>query len=170
MTIKEFQHTILPIKNTLYRLAKRVVGEAVEAEDVVQEVMIKVWNQRSDLSGIANVEAWCMRITKNLSIDKLRSKHRRTENFSSTMDQIDDEQTPYQVVETNDTMQQIANLMNKLPEKQKMVMQLRDIEGMAYQEIAESLEMPINQVKVNLFRARKQMREQITASKILNYE
>ena len=169
MTIKEFQHSILPIKNTLYRLAKRVVGETSEAEDVVQEVFVKVWNQRNELTEIANLEAWCMRLTKNLSIDKLRSKHRRTESLLPEFDQTDNEQTPYQLVETNDTMQQIENLMNALPEKQKMVMHLRDIEGLAYQEISDALEMPVNQVKVYLFRARKQMREEILTSKILNY-
>ena len=167
MNIKEFQNTILPIKNTLYRLAKRVVGETSEAEDVVQEVFVKIWNQRTQLTEITNVEAWCMRLTKNLSIDKLRSKHRRTEAFHPEFDQADDQQTPYQFVETNDTMQQIENMMNALPEKQKMVMHLRDIEGLAYQEIAEALEIPLNQVKVNLFRARKQVREQILASEIV---
>lgn len=163
MTIKEFQHTILPIKNTLYRLAKRVVGETSEAEDVVQEVFVKIWNQRNQLTEITNMEAWCMRLTKNLSIDKLRSKHRRTEPFEKGFEQVDNEQTPYQFVETNDTMSQIENMMNALPEKQKMVMHLRDIEGLPYQEIAETLDIPINQVKVNLFRARKQVREQILA-------
>lgn len=167
MNIKEFQNTILPIKNTLYRLAKRVVGETAEAEDVVQEVLVKIWNQRTQMSEIVNVEAWCMRLTKNLSIDKLRSKHRRTEAFQPEFDQVDDQQNPYQFVETNDTMQHIENMMNALPEKQKMVMHLRDIEGLAYQEIAETLEIPINQVKVYLFRARKQMRERILASEML---
>ncbi|MFT4762899.1 MAG: RNA polymerase sigma-70 factor (family 1) [Paraglaciecola sp.] len=167
MNSKEFQNTILPIKNTLFRLAKRVVGEASEAEDVVQEVFVKIWNQRSQLTEITNIEAWCMRLTKNLSIDKLRSKHRRTEAFQPEFDQVDDQQTPYQFVETNDTMQQIENMMNALPEKQKMVMHLRDIEGLAYQEIADALEIPINQVKVYLFRARKQMRERILSSKML---
>lgn len=167
MTIKEFQNTILPIKNTLYRLAKRVVGETSEAEDVVQEVFVKIWKQRNQLAEIANMEAWCMRLTKNLSIDKLRSKHRRTESLDKGFEQVDDEQNPYQFVEMNDTMNQIGKMMDALPEKQKMVMHLRDIEGLAYQEIAETLEIPMNQVKVYLYRARKQIREQILASKMM---
>ena len=166
MTIKDFQNTIFPFKDTLFRLSKRVVGEASEAEDVVQEVLVKVWNQRLQLTEITNIEAWCIRLTKNLSIDKLRSKHHRVESFGAGFDRADTEQTPYELAATNDTINHIQTMMDALPEKQKLVMHLRDIEEMTYQEIADALDMPINQVKVYLFRARKQVREQILTANL----
>ena len=75
MDIKQFKSEIIPYKNKLYRFAYRIVGNGAEAEDVVQEVMIKLWNQRGKLHQYNSIEAWCIQMTKNLSIDKTRSKH-----------------------------------------------------------------------------------------------
>ena len=70
-------------------------------------------------------------------------------------------QTPYQQAAQNDTLAHIGRCMQQLPEKQRLVMQLRDIEGMDYKSIAQTLEIPLAQVKVNLFRARKTIRQQL---------
>ena len=168
MSVKNFQNTVFPIKNTLFRVAKRVVGSTAEAEDVVQEVFIKIWKQRAQLPTIQNVEAWCMRMTKNLSIDKLRSKHQRTIELNSTYDQVDFSGNPHQLLESKDAMEQLQTIMNKLPEKQRLILHLRDVEGLSYQEISETMELPLNQIKVNLFRARKQMKEYILHNQAFN--
>lgn len=167
MSLKIFNQDILPIKDKLYRFALRITGSGFEAEDVVQEVMIKLWNKRTDLSQYASIEAWSMRMTKNLSIDKLRSKHRRTEDLTGTYDLAGGDVSPHELAEQQDTIYHIRQLMNQLPEKQKMVMQLRDIEDMSYQEIADVMDIPMNQVKVNLFRARKAIRNKLTQSNLL---
>ena len=96
MTRQEFKTHILPIKNKLFRFSFNIVNDRAEAEDVVQEVFIKLWKQRDNIGEIKNIEAWCMRVTRNLSIDKMRSKHRRTEGFKEGFDMKDDAQTPYQ--------------------------------------------------------------------------
>lgn len=165
MILEDYKKLVLPIKNKLFRFSLRIVGNVAEAEDVVQEVFIKVWNKRSELGSYKNVEAWCMTLTKNLSIDKLRSKHRRVDSIKEGFDMVSQSASPYQVAATNDTMSRIAQMMDMLPEKQRMVMQLRDIEGMAYKEIAEILNLTLDQVKINLFRARKAIR-----AKLLNSE
>ena len=164
MSLKEFTDKILPIKDKLYRFSLRIVGNAPEAEDVVQEVFIKLWKKRNELDQLNNIEAWCMRATRNLSIDKLRSKHKRLGMIPEGFDIKSTAATPDRLAESSDTLTRIKNFMNKLPEKQKMVMQLRDIEGMSYQEITEALSMPMNQVKVYLFRARQQIRAQLINS------
>ena len=164
MNLKEFQTYILPHKNKLYRFAMSIVGNAVEAEDVVQEVFIKIWQNREKLNSLKSVEAWSMKLTKNLSIDKLRSKHRRTDGLESTLSISSSDQTPDKAAEMNDTMSRIKNLMLSLPEKQRQVLQLRDIEGMSYEEISKILDLPLNQVKVNLFRARKLIRAKLIKS------
>lgn len=153
-----FKKRILPIKDQLYRFAARILNNATEAEDVVQEVLVKLWQQRQDWGNIKNMEAWSMRLTKNMAIDKLRSKHKRTEQIDQQFDLSTQDVTPDRQAELQDTMQHIESFMAQLPEKQRMVIQLRDVEGMSYQEIADILEIPLNQVKVNLFRARKQLR------------
>ena len=159
-----FEQLTYHIKDKLYRFSLRITGNAPEAEDVVQEVFIKVWEKRDDMADVKNPEAWCMTLTKNLSLDKLRSKHHRTKEISEALALTDSKPTPYGALETNDMLDSIRNLMNLLPEKQKWVMHLRDIEGLSYEEIAENLTMPMPQVKVYLHRARQAIREKILES------
>lgn len=166
MNLKDFKEDILPFKNKLFRLALRMVNDAMEAEDIVQEVFIKLWKNKKDLDHISNLEAWAMRMTKNLTIDKLRMKGRNQESIDNNFTALDKNASPYELAVRNDTFSHIKGMMNQLPDKQKSIMHLRDIEGMSYQEIAEILDLPLNQVKVNLFRARKQIKTQILESKI----
>jgi len=136
-----------------------------EAEDVVQEVFIKLWNKRLDITDLNNVDAFCMTMTKNLSLDKLRSKHKRVVAMPDNYDAPLVEANPLQQTVHNDTLNRVASIMNQLPENQKLVMQLRDIEEYSYKEIVALLKMSLDQVKVNLFRARKTVR-----SKLINSE
>ena len=164
MIIEDYKKLVLPIKNKLFRFSLRIVGNVAEAEDVVQEVFIKVWNKRNEIESFNNLEAWCMTLTKNLSIDKLRSKHRRVDALPDSYDMPSQSVSPYQATVANDTISRIEKMMTALPEKQRMVMQLRDIEGMSYKEIAEILKITLDQVKINLFRARKDIRSQLLNS------
>lgn len=161
MNLNEFKNTILPIKNKLFRFALSINNDRVEAEDIVQEVFIKVWNKRQHLAQIDNLEAWCMKLTRNLTIDKLRSKHKRTRQLEAEFDISSNEATPHVKAEVNDIFNRVRKLINQLPQKMRMVIQLRDIEELTYKEISEALDMPINQVKINLFRARKQIRHKL---------
>lgn len=158
MDIREYKTTILPIKNKLYRFALGIIKDAAEAQDVVQEILIKVWNKRDELDHINNIEAWCMRLTKNLAIDKLRSKHRRTEDIETTYSLSSSESTPFEQTAVKDSVSKIKNMIADLPQKQKEVILLRDIEGFSYQEISDTLNMSLAQVKTNLFRARQQIK------------
>lgn len=161
MNRQEFQIQISKIKNKLFRFSFNIVNDAAEAEDVVQEVFIKLWKKRDHLAEINNIEAWCMRVTRNLSIDKTRSKHRRTEGFKEGFDMKDEAPSPYQQMAGGDIFSKIKKLMQLLPDKQRMVMELRDIEGLSYQEVAEALEISLDQVKVNIYRARIAMRKEL---------
>jgi RNA polymerase sigma factor (sigma-70 family) len=167
MSLKEFQYQVIPIKDKLFRLALRIMGNGPEAEDIVQEVFIKLWNTRNELAQIANIEAWSMRITKNLAIDKLRSKNRQTVELPVSLNDQRDPENPHTLTEYRDTVAKIQQLMDALPKKQRMVMQLRDIEGLTYQEIADSLDMPLNQVRVYLHRARQAIRGRILKLNLL---
>lgn len=151
------------MKDKLYRFALRFLNDEDEARDVVQEVLIKVWNKRENMDQLENMEAWCMRITRNLSLDKLKSKHKKqTDPLKEGFDMSSaDHETPYRRTEMTDTMKTIAHFIQALPDKQRQVIQLRDVEGYSYQEISEIMEIDMNQVKVNLFRARKAVKENL---------
>ena len=160
MTLKEFTDDFLSMKQRLFRLAKGIVGNAMLAEDVVQEVMIKVWNKKEEAAKIENKPAWVMKMTRNLSIDKLRSKHYKTQGIPEGYDVVNKTHTPETITQSNDTVNTIQAIMSKLPELQRMCVQLRDIEEMKYQEIADILEISIDQVKVNIYRARNYIKKE----------
>lgn len=157
-----FETLVLPTKNKLFRFAFRLLGSSEEAKDVVQEVMIRVWNGREQMAEVQNMEAWCMRITKNLSLDRLRMKQRRaTGSLEETMEIRQETLSPHERTEIHEHMQRINQFIMALPEKQRQVIHLRDVEGYSYNEICEILELDMNQVKVNLFRARNAVREKL---------
>lgn len=138
------------------------MGNEEEAKDVVQEVFIRVWNGREQMDQVHNWEAWCMRITKNLSLDRIRSMTRKqTHPLEESFDLHHDALTPHESTEVRESMQRITQLIATLPEKQRQVIHLRDVEGYTYNEISEIMELDMNQVKVNLFRARNAVREKL---------
>lgn len=163
MNLEVFQTQVLPAKNKLFRFASRLLGNDEEAKDVVQEVFIKVWNG-GKLKEVQNWEAWCMRIVRNLSVDRLRVTQRRTtEPLDANAHRVQAKDlTPYDSTELKESMQRISEWMNALPEKQRQILHLRDIEGYSYQEICEIMDVDMSQVKVNLFRARNSIREKLT--------
>jgi RNA polymerase sigma factor (sigma-70 family) len=162
MNIESFQSRVLPSKNKLFRFALKFLGNEEEAKDVVQEVFIRVWNGREQMEQVQNWEAWCMRITRNLSLDRIRSISRKqTQPIEETFDVHQEALTPHESTEMHESMQRIKQFISSLPEKQRQVIHLRDVEGYSYNEICEILELDMNQVKVNLFRARTAVREKL---------
>lgn len=162
MDVKTFKEQVIPVKNKLYRFAWSIVKETELAEDIVQEVLIRMWDRRDKMDAVQNIEAWCMRSTRNLALDKLKSKHQRfTDTIPEGFDVESDSQTPERDMENKDTMQSIQRLIDMLPQKQQQVIRLRDVEGYSYKEISDMMEIDMNQVKVNLFRARKSVKENL---------
>ena len=160
MVLEEFKYRVLPVKDKLYRFALRFLRNEEEAQDVVQEVLIKAWHQGDELR---NAEAWCMQLTRNLSLNRLESaRWRRTEALADDDRYASQATTPYAHTETQDALRHVRELLQRLPVKQQQVLELRDVEGYTYQEISETLAMDLNQVKVNLFRARQTLRTQLT--------
>lgn len=162
MNLEIFQTQVLPAKNKLFRFASRLLGSEAEAQDVVQEAFVKVWNG-GKLNEVQNWEAWCMRIVHNLSLDRLRViKRRSIEPLDANAHAVQTKDlTPHDRTELKESMQRISEWMNALPEKQRQVLHLRDIEGYSYQEICEILSIDMSQVKVSLFRARNSIREKL---------
>ena len=164
MTLPEFNIQIVPLKHKLYRFAARITGNGHEAEDVVQEVMEKIWAKREDLqtASIQNWEAWSMTMTRNLSIDRTRSKFRKSVGpLPEKFELKGSARTPHQELETSETFSAVKKIMTELPEKQRMVMHLRDIEEQTYDEISQILNITLEDVKVSLHRARKTVREKL---------
>jgi RNA polymerase sigma-70 factor (ECF subfamily) len=156
-----FRNDVLPLKNELFRLALRITLNHAEAEDVVQETMIKVWNRRDHWDEIESIEAFCLTICRNISPDKVKKAENQNQSLNDEHDAPDRSyaSNPEEQAEQRDKILLIRRLINTLPEKQRSVMQLRDFEGKSYKEIAEILAISEEQVKVNIFRARQTIKQ-----------
>lgn len=162
MPTTSFQHDILPLKDKLFRLALRITLNPAEAEDVVQETMVKVWNRRDSWGTIDNIENFCLTICRNLAVDKTRHMSNQTLSLETEMEPSDNSHhaNPEEQVIQQDRIRLVRQLIDQLPEKQRSCMQLRDIEGKSYKDIATILQITEEQVKINIFRARQTIREQ----------
>lgn len=154
-----FRDDILPLKDKLFRLALRITFDRAEAEDVVQDTMIRVWNKREEWTQFGSIEAYCLTVAKNLAIDRSQKKEAQNVELTPEMEEESEISEPYDQLVNNERMSIIHRLINELPEKQRLIMQLRDIEGESYKEIAKILNLTEEQVKVNLFRARQKVKQ-----------
>ena len=157
-----FRNDILPLKNELYRLALRITLNPAEAEDVVQETLIKVWNRREQWDELDSIEAFCLTICRNLSLDKMRKMENQNPSLDEAQHDAPDKSyssNPEEQAMQQDRIRLIRRLVNDLPEKQRSVMQLRDFEGKSYKEIAAIMAISEEQVKINIFRARQAIKQ-----------
>ncbi|MFH4967380.1 RNA polymerase sigma factor [Gaetbulibacter sp. M240] len=161
MTQTEFLNIVMPFKDKVFRLAKRLLISTEEAEDATQEILLKLWNNKTKMQDYKNVEAFSMTMTKNFCYDKLKSK--QAQNLKLVHSNYEDNNTSLQKqIELEDSINWVARIIEDLPEQQRMIIQLRDIEEYDYDEIAKMLDMNNTAVRVNLSRARKTIREKLT--------
>lgn len=161
MNQTEFIHLVTPFKDKVFRLAKRLLVSTEEAEDATQEILVKLWNMNDGLKEYRSVEALAMTMTKNYCFDQLKSK--RASNLKIVHNNFTDrEASLQQKVEDRDTWNWVEKIINDLPEQQKLIIQMRDIEQYEFEEIAKILEMNETAIRVALSRARKTIRESMT--------
>ena len=154
-----FRNTVLPLSDKLFRLALRITMNRAEAEDVVQDTLLKVWEQRSQWEHINNLEAFAIAICRNRALDVMKRAGRNT----ASLDKVDNGQwsmvNGQSALEAREQLSLVRKLMDGLPEIQRTIIHLRDIEGQTYQEIAEALDISETQVKVYLHRARTKIKK-----------
>jgi len=160
MKQSEFLNTVMPFKDKVYRLAKRLLVSSEEAEDATQELFMKLWNRKDKLSSYKSVEAFAMTMTKNYCFDRLKSK--QASNLSLIHSNYKENETSLdRKTELNDSVSIVHQLIAKLPENQRIIIQLRDVEEYEYEEISKVLDIKPTAVRVALSRARKTIREQL---------
>ena len=132
-----------------------------EAEDIVQDILMKLWQQREELKDVKNLEAFAVASARNLALDRMAKVELRNVSFEeSTHDRADEWQmSAHEQMEHDERLSRVNDMINALPEKQKMVLHLRDIEGKSYKDIADIMSITEADVKVNLFRARENLRK-----------
>lgn len=165
MTEKEFKINILPLSSQVYPMAKRLLITEDAACEAVQLSMVKLWENRSKLNGCNNIKAFVFRVTRNTCLDELKRK--KADSFDDMGRNIN--QASYQLeYDDVEAVALVRKIVEELPEGQRDVIQLRDIDGLEFIEIAEILSTDIAYIRVLLSRARKKVKEKL--EKIYAYE
>lgn len=160
MNQSDFLKVVLPLKDKVFRLAKRLLISTEEAEDATQELFFKLWRNKNKIADYKNLEAFAMTMTKNYCYDRLKSK--QASNLKLVHSNYKEKETSLEKqIEIIDTVDIVHTLIENLPEQQKLIIQLRDIEQYEYHEICHILDMKPTAVRVGLSRARKTIREQL---------
>lgn len=161
MKIVSFRNDVLPLKNVLYRLALRITMNREEAEDVVQDTLMKVWDRRDSWQNIESIEAFSLTICRNIALDKVKRSSWSNESLdqAGVEPQASASATPYKRAEQRDMLDMVRRIVDSLPEKQKTCMQLRDFEGKSYKDIALVMGISEEQVKVSIYRARQAVKQ-----------
>lgn len=159
MQRQRFQTEVLPLKDKLFRLALRITLNREDAQDVVQETMLRVWDARNRWETIESMEAFCLTICRNQALDFVKKAGHKELSLEEEMPQnAGIEPSPHEQMERGEGMKLVRRAMDSLPEVQRSIMELRDIEGKRYDEIALLLSLSETQVKVYLHRARKKIK------------
>lgn len=164
MKQQEFIQLTIHFHQPMFRLAKRLLVSVDASKDAVQEVLLKMWEKKNELSHVNSIDAYAMQMTKNYCLDQLRLKS--NQNLRLVYSKQDETNVEAQELEEtkawqSEKLQAIKKVIKNLPEKQKMIIQLRDFEGYEFDKIAEITGMTKVSIRVNLSRARKKLKEKL---------
>ena len=159
MELEAFKIAVLPLREKLLNISRKITEDGADAEDVVQEAFLKLWHIREKLDGYLSVEALAIQVTKNLSLDKLRARHPEALDVGEIS--LDSGyRNPAEILEQQEAVDCIRRLISQLPSLQQTIIRMKDVEGYELAEIAGITGTQVEAVRVNLSRARKKIREQ----------
>ena len=159
MSQERFKAEVLPIRDKLFHIAHKILLEEQEAEDAVQEVLLKLWHMRDSLQKYDSAAAFATTVTKNHCMDRLKVM-RRTESFDESYSLRAAMDNPYLQLERKNTEEILQRIIENLPPLQQAIIRMKDMEEYEVDEIAEITGTNVDAVRVNLSRARKKVREE----------
>lgn len=158
MDTVHFQKVYLPLQHKLFRFALRFVRDPMVAEDIVQEVFLRIWKKREELAGLEKPEAYCMTMTRNLSLNHLKGRDQQHADISEVLPPLGDLPSGDQAMEQQEKVRQVQAAIRSLSERQQLVVHLREVEEMTYEQISQILDISLAMVKSELFRARQHLK------------
>lgn len=165
----DFRNDVLPLKDKLFRLALRITLSREDAEDIVQDTLMKVWSNRAEMSAVSSIEAYAMTMCRNQALDICAKKERQNISLDEKAHDRTDTHSmlPDEKMAQDEGKTLVRQTIDSLPEKQRTAMLMREIEEKTYKEIAQVMGLTESDVKINIFRARKSIREHL--AKISKY-
>jgi RNA polymerase sigma factor (sigma-70 family) len=167
MLARDFKTDVLPISNKLLRFANQILQDEEEAKDVLQDVFLKLWQKREELQKVENLEAFAFRMTRNCCLDMIRSRRTISIDSLKKVKFPEEESSDSDRLDLSDSVDLVKRIISGLPDLQRTIIHLRDIEQLEFEEIADATQLNANAIRVNLSRARKKVRDEIL--KIQNY-
>ncbi|HZL12428.1 MAG TPA: sigma-70 family RNA polymerase sigma factor [Prolixibacteraceae bacterium] len=167
MLARDFKTDVLPISNKLLRFALQILQDDEEAKDVLQDVFLKLWQKRDELGKVENLEAFAMRMIRNRCLDVIRSRRTVSLEVIKKLQFAEEESAATNHLDYAESAGLVKQIIGELPDLQRTIIHLRDIEQLEYEEISEATQLNVNAIRVNLSRARKKVRDEIL--KIQNY-
>lgn len=159
---KAFEKLVELSQNRVFAVAYGITGIRQDAEDIAQDVFVKAYKGIGGLKNETTFYHWLIRIAVNTSINyKKSSRETWTVPLESISEPIDQGETPEAYVERTEHSRNIARVLNQLTPEFRAVLVLREIEGFAYREIAETLEIPLGTIKSRINHAREKLRRAI---------
>lgn len=166
MTTEEFKNDIIPYSRKLYPFIKNILNDEEESRDAVQDLMLKLWSRRNDLSKCNNRNAYILTMTKNHCFDLLKKK--KPERINPQEHKIMNLQSDEESLEIKERHEQVHKIIGRLPEKYKEVIRLRDVDGFSFDEIKEMTGFEVPYIRVILSRSRQRVKSEL--EKIYDYE
>ncbi|HSH20409.1 MAG TPA: RNA polymerase sigma factor [Draconibacterium sp.] len=167
MTAEEFKNKVIPYSTKLYPTIFRILKNEDETRDALQDLMLKLWNKRSDLKKCSNLSAYIVTTARNYSLDLLKKKRPSVLNENDEYKILNIEEKGFDP-EKREKFEFVHKTIEKLPEKFRTVIRLRDIDGFTFEEIKEMTGYEITHIRVILSRARMKVKKEI--EKIYDYE
>ena len=165
LTVIHFESLVNRYRGRIFGYACHYLGDAEEAADVTQEVLIRMWNRRDDIEE-SRLLGWVLRVTKNACIDAIRKRNAYQRRVATSLEAVemksDPAPGPDREASSNLFRERLGAALRALDEPYRSIVILREIEEYKYEEISEALELPLNTVKVYLHRGRKALRKELS--------
>lgn len=158
MLNQEFEENVFPLKYRLFRFALVLLRNREEAEDVVQEILARLWSMRVRLNQLKSIEAYAIQMVRYECINRTKSKQRKWTSLEKLDERMSDQQ-PEHEFQRKEMFQILLLFISGLPEQQQTVIMLRDVEGLEMHEIESITNMTGNNIRVTLSLARKKIAE-----------
>lgn len=158
MEQEQFKKEVLPSRGKLLSYARRLLDDSEDAEDVIQEVFLKLWYMRDELEHYHNIMALSVQMTKHLCLNRIKACERKQEELSDTFF-VSDSPTPYKQLEQKDSVEKVMRIMDKLPGLQQTMLRMKHVDGLEVEDIAQLTGSTPEAIRMNLSRARKRVKE-----------
>jgi RNA polymerase sigma-70 factor, ECF subfamily len=167
MTTTQFQGSVLEYKNRIYSYARYLLRDAEDARDVAQECLVKLWQNRDRVEPGPACKNWLLRSVHNLCIDRIRRRATRAEvGADDAVDPTDSRPGPERLAASSQAGRLLEQALSTLSERDRALVLLREVEGLPYEEIAQTLNMNLGTLKATLHRAREKLRRNLVRAEV----